>query len=262
MRKYGGYGSLDEYFQKEEKIYVRNMTKPLGLISVNFGDMRNPVYFTVLKTTVPICLTDFFDKALLSKSVELRTLVMKGVVELVSEVDYRKMVSPDIEEKVKMAILNYGTAQYTTEQEQESVPGVQSAVMQLMAYHLLSDEEKKESMDRIPNDEQIITELSHLDLSAEDKSYVLSVARGKVKQWIMQQIGAAANIEVEHIVEKEMMDRVKSEEEGEEGYVKVEKEVLGFVPEQEVVDDVLGQVSVNSPTVKKGKGVKKVKRKE
>lgn len=254
MRKYGGYGSLDEYFQKEEKIYVRNMTKPLGLISVNFGDMRNPVYFTVLKTTVPICLTDFFDKALLVKSVELRTLIMKGVLELVSEADYRKLVSPEVEEKVKVAILNYGTGQYVGEQEQEGVPGVQSAVMQLMAYHLLSDEERKEALDRIPSDDQIITELSHLDLSAEDKSYILSVAKGKVKQWIMQQIGVSTNIEIESIIEKQKLDM------GGEG--SDSNEVYGPETEEEVVaDDVLGRLNAETVTRRTAKGAKKQKSK-
>lgn len=199
--RYGGYSSIDEYFQKEEKIYVRNMTKPLGLVSVNFGDSRNPTYFTILKTTVPICLTDFFDKNLLTKSYELRVLIMKGVLELVNEETYRKIVSPEIEEKVKEAVLGYGSKQFATPESEEKVPGVQSAVIQLMAYHTMSEDQRKESMDNIPDDDQIITELSQLDLTAEDKSYILSMAKGKVKNWILRQIGMEGNIEVNTITE-------------------------------------------------------------
>jgi hypothetical protein len=219
MAKFGGYANFDEYFDKEERVYVRNRTNPLGYVSVNIGDNRNPKFFTVLKTVIPICLTDYFVKDEIRKSTDLRQLVMKGALELVSEAEYKQTVSPEMAEKVTEAMMSYesrtveGQRVVASESEEEVKP----AVVQLIRMNTLTEEERKE-LDRPITDDEIIAELETLDLSSVDKSYIFTNSKGKVKQWITKilesESGVSLSSDVESIEEgvenpAEPVDRVE-----------------------------------------------------
>jgi hypothetical protein len=219
MTKFGGYANFDEYFDKEERVYVRNRTNPLGYVSVNIGDNRNHKFFTVLKTVIPICLTDYFVKDEIRKSTDLRQLVMKGALELVSEAEYKQTVSPEMAEKVTEAMMSYesrtveGQRVVASESEEEVKP----AVVQLIRMNTLTEEERKE-LDRPITDDEIIAELETLDLSSVDKSYIFTNSKGKVKQWITKilesESGVSLSSDVESIEEgvenpAEPVDRVE-----------------------------------------------------
>jgi hypothetical protein len=206
MAKFGGYANFDEYFDKEVRVYVRNRTNPLGYVSVNIGDNRNPKFFTVLKTVIPICLTDYFVKDEIRRSTDLRQLVMKGALELVSEAEYKQSVTPEMAEKVTEAMMSYesrtveGQRVVASESEEEVKP----AVVQLIRMNTLTEEERKE-LDRQVTDDEIIAELETLDLSSVDKSYIFTNSKGKVKQWITrileQESGVSLGSAVESVEE-------------------------------------------------------------
>jgi len=196
MSRFGGYVSFDEYFAKENRVYVRNRTNPLGYVSVNIGDNRNPKYFTVLKTVIPMCLTDLFDKEEIRKSTDLRQLVMKGAIELVTEKEYIATVTPDLAEKVNEALMNYESRSVGGQRiiSSESGDEVKPVVVQLIRMNTLSEDERKEMGNDLMTDEEIITELETLDLSSVDKSYIFTNSAGKVKAWITKMLSTESGV--------------------------------------------------------------------
>jgi len=195
MAKFGGYVSFDEYFEKEERVYVRNRTNPIGYVSVNMGDSRNPKFFTVLKTVIPICLTDYFVKDEIRRSTDLRQLVMKGAIELVSEEEYRRLVTPEMAEKVTQAMMSYESrsAEGVGAVTGESADEVKSAVVQLIRLNTLTEEERKE-LDKYVSDDEIISELMTIDLSPVDKGYIFTNSKGKVKEWITKMLESEGGV--------------------------------------------------------------------
>lgn len=195
--RFGGYGSFDEYFDKVEKVYVRNNTHPLGYVSLNFGDAQRPKYFTMPPTVLPLNLTDFFEKDVIRKSVEFRQLVFKGIMVLVNEKDYKAIVTPTMEDEVRDVVMGYDRT--TVGRMEESVTGekeVKSAVIQLIRMNTLSEEERKEVGDDVMSDDEIIAELSSMDLSNEDKTYIFTHAVGEVKKWITGLISTESGVDL------------------------------------------------------------------
>jgi hypothetical protein len=185
--------NISEYFKQEEDIYVLNTTKPLGIISVAFGE-KGDIHETIPKTTIPFRLTDRIPKEQVVKSIAFRSIVQKGFLTLLTEAEYRKMITPTkerivSEERERLAnkqTLPPDLSTDVSEGKSSVEPEINPRVIQLMHFHNI--EEHGEMGGAIPSENAIVDELSILDISEDDLAYIMTHSHGQVKDWAMDKV--------------------------------------------------------------------------
>lgn len=213
--------NITEYFKTQERVFIRNRTKPLGVISIPLITERGETSFALPKTTMPIELTAYVPKEQIVKSAGFRTMVMKGIVELLTEDEYNRIVGNEssvVAEKVS-AMVSGGVKVKDMENEEgigatvENKVVVNPRVLQLV--NMLNIDEESELGGLKPSVGSVIEEFENMDLTSDDLAYIVANTEGKVKEWCLDKL-------VE--MEKSRKDKESVEESvKEEDNVKIER---------------------------------------
>lgn len=186
---FGGYGSINEYFEKEKEVYVRNMSKPLGVISIPLNEAEDRT-FALARTTAPVCLTNFVPKEQLIKSAGFRRLVQRGVLQLLSQKEYDALIAQmgqpakvQAYEDMVLTAAPQQTEATTTVAGAELT--INPKVLQIVSILKTDD---KDFGGVKPSVNALIQELEMLDLTEDDLAYLMTNATGKVKTWAKNKV--------------------------------------------------------------------------
>jgi len=210
--------NISMYFMQQEDVFIRNRTKPLGILSLALGE-KNDISFPVPKNTLPINLTNYVPKEQIVKSTSFRQMVQKGAIELLSEEQYNMLIGKKVEnaqkadEEVNKLISRtpIAPAPTTQEQESENEPEINSRVLQLM--HNLSIDDPDLAGAK-PSEESVIDELETLDLTEDDHSYIMTHSSGKVKAWVKGQMYGTEDASEDESEEAETEEVAKPKKRG------------------------------------------------
>jgi len=207
--------NIDQYFNQQDSVIVVNRTEPLGIVSIALGE-KGDMSYTLLKTSDPVVITDYVPKKHVVESANFRSMVQRGIIELMTLDEYEKWLdaNPGRVEQIRkeMNILTSratisdetpASLEETSEAVDESNANISPRIIQLMHGLAAGDE-------RSPSEESVIQELQSMNMSQEEKAYVLTHAVGKVKNWIVGIIyGEAAESKEDGEVKKKKIKKIK-----------------------------------------------------
>lgn len=87
--------TINEYFESQKEVYIRNRTRPLGIISMALGEKEDRD-FSIPKSTLPIIMTNYVPKKQIEESMSFRHLVSKDVIELLTEEHYNAIMEKNL----------------------------------------------------------------------------------------------------------------------------------------------------------------------
>lgn len=179
------YGTIQEYFDGEKEVYVLNCTRPLGIISIAFGE-RMDKHFTIPKTTKPVCITDRVPKKYIEESQSFRNLVSSNRIRLLTKAEYDEAIAvPGVREAVEAQVEELEKKAVELPPKEEGIPTeapqVNPRVLQLV--HMLDMPKGSDQEGVKPSVSSVLEELETMDLSDIDCGYLMSNSTGKLKKW-------------------------------------------------------------------------------
>lgn len=184
-----GRVNITEYFKTQERIFVRNRTNPLGVVSIPLVTERGESSFALPKTVIPIELTAYVPKEYLVKSAGFRTLVQKGAIELLTEEEFNSIVTPqDLEAVDRLTSLTsgMGSTDAGVGTTVEKGVTVNPRVMQLM--NMMNIDDTSELAGLRPSTDGVIVELQNMDLTEDDLAYIVANSTGRIKEWAISKL--------------------------------------------------------------------------
>jgi len=177
---------------KQEKIYVRNCTRPKGPINLSMilpsGRMES---INIPKTYIPICITDQVPVSLLKESMDFRAYVTSGVLELVPPNEAEKILETKEAqaELTRIFASKYSEAGYKSKgisvsQQEGSVVVSEDETEENVSSKVIDILLRKMSPTHTLNELKTIEE----ELTDADLRYIVENASGKVKRWALKRI--------------------------------------------------------------------------
>lgn len=187
--------TINDYFENQKEVYVRNRTRPLGIISMALGEKEDRD-FSIPKSTLPIIMTNYIPKKQIEESMSFRQLVSKNIIELLTEKQYNEImesnaitkaaVEAEVQKLQEKKVELSDEASQVTELDDNS-PQINSRVLQLA--HLLSMKGKSSDVEgALPSQDAVIGELETMVLNEADLSFLTANSRGKVRKWSNEQL--------------------------------------------------------------------------
>ncbi len=183
--------TINDYFETQKEVYVRNRTRPLGIISMALGEKEDRD-FSIPKSTLPIIMTNYIPKKQIEESMSFRQLVSKNVIELLTEDQYNEImtinavskvaVETEVQKLQEKKVELSDEASQVTELDEDNDPQINSRVLQLV--HLLSMKGKSSDVEgALPSQDGVISELETMVLAEADLSFLTANSKGKVRKW-------------------------------------------------------------------------------
>jgi len=180
--------TIQEYFEKEKEVIVRNRTNPLGMVSIPLSVDKGETTFLVPKTMIPICLTQYVPKEQIVKSTGFRGLVQRGAIELLTEEQYKKLVTPEDELAVSRIIegpRDHSANVVGAVAGESAESAINPRVMQIVNLYSVPESDLGGVK---PELAAMIQELESLDLTQDDLAYILASGRGELAEWARIQL--------------------------------------------------------------------------
>lgn len=179
--------TIQEYFEKEKEVYVRNRTNPLGVVSIPLATDRGETTFLIPKTVLPVCLTQYVPKEQIVKSTGFRGLVQRGAIELLTEEQYNQVITP--EDELALSRIIEGPREHSADfgsvATEAGTSMINPRVMQIVN---LSSVPESDLGGVKPEIAAMIQELEGLDLTQDDLAYILASAKGELAEWARIQL--------------------------------------------------------------------------
>lgn len=206
---------LDELLDTGKKIYVKNMTDPVGRLGVAFVDPSNghTHQFDVPKTWVPVCVSTKIPSNIIKNSIDFRTYLAKGILLLIDPVEAELELGTDdaTEEMQRHNISSHSqlskfsslrrdqtdkdtksrnaSLDLTRDDQREEIEAKVSArVKSIMSRVEYKDLDVKDAINELKTISRELTEL--------DVSWVIANSQGRINAWatnfLQQQVGTNA----------------------------------------------------------------------
>lgn len=211
---------IDTLLDSGDPIWVRNVHKPPGIVVLTLvdGSGRSAVE-TIPKVRHPICLSARATPSMLRNSMDLRNLIQKGVLQLVTDKEAKDFFrdNPEAEEDVQLAYSRLGThdprvlnfrgdggdivvakadgdaAPLSKEEQQELAqsgeirirPAEEDGNVSSRVKGLLQSLSSGELRAR-----DVKSELDTLDLTEDDLAYTVAQSSGIVKTWAKKRLAS------------------------------------------------------------------------
>lgn len=206
---------LDDLLKNGKKIYVKNMTDPIGRLGVAFVDPSNghTHQFDVPKTWIPVCVSTKIPANIIANSIDFRTYLAKGILDLVDPVQAEKELSTDdaVEEMTRHNVSQHSqlskfssmrrdqtktetkarkaSLDLTRDDQREEIEAKVSArVKSIMSRVEYKDLDVKDAINEFKTISRELTEL--------DVSWVIANSTGRINAWatnfLQQQVSSGA----------------------------------------------------------------------
>lgn len=209
--------SLNQLVKDGKPVYVKNNSKPKGLIVLNFTeDTGRNIGFQIPPTFIPLCLSDVIPADSILRSTSLRESLYKKVVILIDPEDAeRELMSAEAQEELNaLSVSVYSDAHTGTairEQMERSIKesqdmvnpvGGQLSSAQPVQGDDIIDPKVKAVLLRLDSKEisskEALSSLRRMkdDMSMDDLSYVVSqIQEGAIKKFAMEALAEKRNPE-------------------------------------------------------------------
>ena len=194
---------LDEILKNEDKVYVRNMTHPIGCLGVSFVDPANghTHNMSIPKTWVPVCVSAKIPGHIIRNSIDFRAYIAKGILQLVDpkEAEAELKSEDAIEELRRHDISNHSqlskfSALRKDQDKQAAKVQKKKVEMSRDAYDADETEEKvnprvKAVLSRVEyrdmDVKDAVNELKTIsrELKELDVSWIIANSQGRINQW-------------------------------------------------------------------------------
>jgi hypothetical protein len=204
---------LDDLLDKKEPIYVRNSSARRGIVVVTLNDGVRTHREAIPNTKYPICLSNKATPAMIRNSRDLRTLLDRGVLSLVSkEVAERELSRDGVRQALQDAYdrIGAGSAAVRKLRGQKDDDGDEIGTAPSDALLLPNGQEKGFDPENIEDDEavtdypdvhlrvqtlveslinrdmksrQVKSELMSMDLTKDDLAYIIDNTQGIVQKY-------------------------------------------------------------------------------
>jgi hypothetical protein len=204
---------LDDLLDKKEPIYVRNSSARRGIVVVTLNDGVRTHREAIPNTKYPICLSNKATPAMIRNSRDLRTLLDRGVLSLVSkEVAERELSRDGVRQALQDAYdrIGAGSAAVRKLRGQKDDDGDEIGTAPSDALLLPNGQEKSFDPENIEDDEavtdypdvhlrvqtlveslinrdmksrQVKSELMSMDLTKDDLAYIIDNTQGIVQKY-------------------------------------------------------------------------------
>ncbi len=204
---------LDELLDNKEPIYVRNSSKKRGIVVVTLNDGTRTHREAIPNTKYPICLSNKATPAMIRNSRDLRTLLDRGILSLVSKDQAEKELSRDgVRQALQDAYDRIGAGSAAVrklrgqkDDDEDEIGSAPSDALLLpngqekaIDYENIEDEEAvtdypdvqlrvqtlvESLINRDMKSRQVKSELMSMDLTLDDLSYIIDHTQGIVQKY-------------------------------------------------------------------------------
>lgn len=191
--------TINEYFKKNEEVYVQNLSGSILSMEFRDGDMKIPI--TIPNISTPLCLTDRIPKELIVRSADFRKFVMSSPprIRLMTVDEYSAQmvrVAKDLGTSVDEAVKEAGDQLVTLTNKSErlerpeedtttthdpSVPGLVDSPIQPRVMQIISNC-SPDAKPQTPAD-SALKELRKLKLTADDLNFILTCTHPAVRKF-------------------------------------------------------------------------------